>query len=761
MRIPPPVRRVRLGTILALLLLVTLVPLGLFAGWLVFSSWQQQQAVVNEQNVQRARAASVAIDQEVQSTIAALKALANLTAIDPSNLMPFHDAAASMLEVNRAWQAVRLVEPNAHVLVDTAVPFGQPSKLVSDDWVRAVRSTMRPAVSSGARDPVTGQLFVSVAVPVTRDGHLSYVLSARILTSELREILRRQQAPPDGVLALLDSNLTLIARTRSEDIYLGRKPTDDFVAALKTSREGARRSRLLEGVPAYSAWSQSSLTGWTVGLGLPASGVDGPILRSLLMLVTVGVSILGAGLILTIIVRWRIVRALVSAVAASRGVARGTPLPEWTSRITEFNDLADGLRDAGTILERRLQERDEAEQKRERVAGDLERALTREHAARRTAEMMSRAKDEFVATVSHELRTPLNAIYGWVAMLRMGALDAAGQAKALEVIDRNTRVQAQLIDDLLDMARVIRGTVRLEMHPVDVATVIESAVDAMKPAADARRVTIGLEASPGVACVSGDASRLQQVFWNLLSNSIKFSEAGDEVHVALRQDADDAVVTVRDTGAGIDPAFLPHVFDRFRQEKSGVTREHAGLGLGLSLVRHLVELHGGTVTAESGGKSRGSTFTVRLPLIGAQAREESLADLESQAPDVLPNALEHLYILAVDDDPDARELVTAVLTRAGAEVTSVASVREAIASIDGRPPDVVITDIAMPHATGFDLVRELRADPRWSEIPIVALTAYARAEDRAQALALGLTAHMGKPFAPRALIALVAEVGRK
>jgi len=311
------------------------------------------------------------------------------------------------------------------------------------------------------------------------------------------------------------------------------------------------------------------------------------------------------------------------------------------------------------------------------------------------------------------------------------------------------------------MARVIRGTVRLEMHPVDIATVIESAVDAMKPAADARRVTIGVEASAGVACVSGDASRLQQVFWNLLSNSIKFSDAGDEVRVTLRPDADDAVVTVRDTGAGIDPAFLPHVFDRFRQEKSDVTREHAGLGLGLSLVRHLVELHGGTVTAESGGKSRGSMFTVRLPLIRARAREESLSDLEGQAPEVVPNALEHLYILAVDDDPDARELVAAVLTRAGAEVTSVASVREAIASIDGRPPDVVVTDIAMPHATGFDLVRELRADPRWREMPIVALTAYARAEDRAQALALGLTAHMGKPFAPRALIALVAEVGRK
>ena len=756
-----PFRQVRLGTILALLLFVTLVPLGLFAGWLVYGSWQQQQALVNVQNVQRVRAVLVAIDQEVQSSITALNALAILVPIDPGNLRPFYDAAADMLEVQTGWQAVHLVEPNAHVVVNTAVPFGQPSKLVKDDWVRAVRDTNRPAVSSATRDPQTDHWFVSIAVPVVRAGHLWYILSARIPASTFSDILRRQQAPPDGVLGLLDADLTLFARTRSEEAYLGHKPTAEFIAATRSAREGAQRSRLLEGVPSFSAWSQSSLTGWTIGLGLPAAAVDRPILRSLLMLVAVGVSILGGGLLLTFFVRWRIVRALVEAVAAARGVARGAPAPAWTSRVTEFSDLAEGLRDAGVILERRLEERDEAEQRRAKVASDLERALTREHAARRTAEMMSRAKDEFVATVSHELRTPLNAIFGWVAMLRMGALDAAGQAKALEVIERNTRVQAQLIEDLLDMARVIRGTVRLEMHPVDVACAIESAVDAVRPAADTRRVNLRVDAPAGVAYVSADASRLQQIFWNLISNAIKFSEAGDEVRISLQQEDDDAVVAVSDTGAGIDPAFLPHVFDRFRQEKSDVTREHAGLGLGLSLVHHLVELHGGSVSAESGGKSRGSTFTVRLPLIGGEPREGSTGALDGQAPEVPPNALQHIHVLAVDDDADAREFVAAVLKGAGADVTSVASVGEAIASLDIRRPDVVVTDIAMPHATGFDLVQQLHADPRWCEIPVVALTAYGRAEDRAQALSLGFTAHMGKPFAPRALVALVAEVGRK
>jgi PAS domain S-box-containing protein len=390
-------------------------------------------------------------------------------------------------------------------------------------------------------------------------------------------------------------------------------------------------------------------------------------------------------------------------------------------------------------------------------------ALEREQAARRAAESLSRAKDEFVATVSHELRTPLNAIFGWVAMLKMASLDQAGREKALDVIERNTRVQAQLIEDLLDMARFIRGTVRLELHPVDLAAVLESAVDAVKPAADARRVVMTVHAPRGIAIVAGDAGRLQQVAWNLLSNSIKFSEAGDQVEATLDVEGDDAVLRVKDTGSGIDPAFLPHVFDRFRQEISDVTREHAGLGLGLSLVRHLTELHGGRVTAQSEGKDRGATFTVRLPLIGTRAdgdvtfgtTEDAISRQE------LADALDGLDVLVVDDEPDARELTAAILQQAGAHVRAAASAREALDLLEAHTPALVVTDIAMPHATGFDLVENLRADPRWLALPVIAVTAYARAEDKARALALGVHAHVGKPFSPRTLVAVAAELARR
>ena len=887
---------------------MTIVPLGLFAGRLVFTSWQQQQDLVNGQNVERARAISVAVDQEVHSTITALNALAVLASIDPDNLRPFYDSAARMLLLQPGWQAVRLVEPGSRVVVNTAVPFGEESALVNDDWIRRVRDTRRPAVSSVRRDPATGQFFVAIGVPVPRDGPLRYVLGARILAAEFSGVLLRQQAPADGVVALMDGDLTILARTRAEDMYIGGKPHPDFAGAVRSAPEGALRSTLLEGTPSFSAWSRSPVTGWTVGLGLPAAAVDGPIRNSLWLLVAVGVTILGGGLLLAFVVRWRIVRAQVAAVAAARSLARGEPAARWTSRVAEFNDLAEGLRDAGAILERRLKERDEAERERARSASELEDALIREHAARvtgernearllvtlrsigdaviatdaegrvtvinpvaqtltgwsepdaigapidavfvtlddrtrqpnpsplsqfpasgtgvtlpsqavliardgreipigdsaspirtasgtflglvvvfrdttaerdaerqrvaafereqaarRTAESLSRAKDEFVATVSHELRTPLNAIFGWVAMLKIGALDAAGQTKALDVIDRNTRVQAQLIDDLLDMARVIRGTVRLEMQPVDLAAVVESAVDAVKPAADARRVSLRVHAPRGAALVSGDASRLQQITWNLLSNAIKFSNGGDEVDVSLGQEGDDAVLRVRDTGAGIDPIVsaaclraLP-AGDVRRDARARGARPRA---VARPPSRRAARRHGHRGEPR---ETLGATFTVRLPLIGVHVTGQLDLDTadSTQLPESIARTLQNVYVLAVDDDADARELVAAVLSQAGAQAVSASSVREAIASMESRLPDVVITDIAMPHATGFDLVRQLRATPQWCEIPVIALTAYARAEDRAQALSLGFAAHLGKPFSPRALVALVAEVGRR
>ena len=367
---------------------------------------------------------------------------------------------------------------------------------------------------------------------------------------------------------------------------------------------------------------------------------------------------------------------------------------------------------------------------------------------------MSRAKDEFIATVSHELRTPLNAIFGWVSLLRTGTLDPSRYGHALDVIERNTRAQAQLVEDLLDMSRVIQGNVRLGMEPLDLAVVLDAAIESLKPTADARQIAIVSSAPHGLAFVSGDQGRLQQVVWNMLSNALKFTPPGGRIETRVTAADGDAVVRISDTGEGIAAEFLPHVFDRFRQENAAVTRTHSGLGLGLSLVRHLVELHGGTIQAHSDGKGKGATFVVRLPLLGAAASRASDATVDPALPHV--NTIRGRRILIVDDDLDTRELAKEALTQAGVCATTAASAEEALEMIAADPFDAIIADIGMPLVSGYDLVKRLRANAVTAGIPAVALTAYGGAEARDAALAAGFSAYVRKPYDPRALVALLS-----
>jgi signal transduction histidine kinase len=420
---------------------------------------------------------------------------------------------------------------------------------------------------------------------------VKYVLTARLHAEAFSEILRRQSVAPGGVVALLDGEHKIIARTQNEDKYVGGHATSDFEAHARVGSEGSWRSTTLEGTQVYAAWSRSPLTGWTIGIGMPAEPVAGPVRRSFRALVAAGACMCVAALVLALLLGRDIVRGQTRAAAAARALARGERPAAFASHIIETQELADGLAEAAAILEQRLHERDRAQAE------------------------ANRAKDEFVATVSHELRTPLNAIFGWVSLLRTASLDAPRTAHALDVIERNTRAQAQLVEDLLDMSRAVQGTVRLEAEPLDLAVVLEGALESLKPTIDARQMTVATDAPRGRALVSGDQGRLQQVVWNLLSNALKFTPPGGHIDARVTTEGDEAIVRVSDSGEGIAKEFLPHVFDRFRQENAAVTRTHSGLGLGLSLVRHLVELHGGRIDAASDGKGKGAAFTVRLPLL--------------------------------------------------------------------------------------------------------------------------------------------------
>jgi len=401
----------------------------------------------------------------------------------------------------------------------------------------------------------------------------------------------------------------------------------------------------------------------------------------------------------------------------------------------------------------------------QKSAEERKSLLESERAARTAAERMSDVKDEFLATLSHELRTPLNAILGWAQVLRSGTKDQADYRKGLETIERNARMQNQLIEDLLDMSRITSGKLRLDVQQVQPVPIIEAAVETVRPAADAKNIRLETFLDPAAGPISGDPGRLQQVIWNLLSNAIKFTPKNGKVQILLERVSSHIEISVADTGVGVKPEFIQHLFERFRQADASTTRTHGGLGLGLSIVKSLVELHGGTVWVKSPGEGQGTTVTVHLPLTAVHRRVNTQERLHLQAEHVRPTnfiaaELSGLRVLVVDDHPDARDLIKRVLEDCSAVVITASTAAEALALVERQRPDVLISDIGMPDSDGFELLRRVRAlgPAQGGKVPAIALTAFARSEDRTRALRAGFLVHVSKPVDPSELVATVASV---
>jgi len=401
---------------------------------------------------------------------------------------------------------------------------------------------------------------------------------------------------------------------------------------------------------------------------------------------------------------------------------------------------------------------------RKRAEEERKLLLESAQAARAEADVANSIKDEFLATLSHELRTPLTSILGWSHLLDNGKLDEEAAKRAVETIVRNAEAQKLLIDELLDISRIIIGKLRLDVGPVQLAPMLESIVDGMRPAADARNIQLRTALDQSVDPMFGDPDRLQQVFWNLLSNAIKFTSKGGKVLVRLERADSNLEITISDTGQGIARELLPYVFDRFRQSDSSSSRTHGGLGLGLAIVRQLVELHGGTVSAESPGEGEGSTFKVRLPVRSVRQEPDDRANSVVKIPDEVSTkpvpSLDGMNVLVVDDDWDSRELVTVVLKASGAEVVSVTSAIEALRELALRRFDVLLSDVGMAEMDGYALISQIRQLPaeRGGKIPAAALTAYAGIENQRRALSAGYQVHISKPIGPSELITAVARL---
>jgi len=430
-------------------------------------------------------------------------------------------------------------------------------------------------------------------------------------------------------------------------------------------------------------------------------------------------------------------------------ITRGMPLFSGTGSFLGF---------MGGCID--IHERKEAEK-------DSEALLKVEQRARLEAERTALLKDEFLATVSHEMRTPLTAMLGWVQLLRNGTLSQDAVPHALETIERNARAQAKLIDDLLDMSRILSGRLRLDVQQVQPAEIVEAAISAAEPAATAKSVRIVSDLDPHTGPIVGDPTRLQQIIWNLLNNAIKFTPAKGTVTVKLKRDEYSLDIRVTDTGEGITPEFLPHVFDRFRQQDASTVRRHQGLGLGLAIVKQLVELHGGSVEAHSEGVGHGATFVVHLPISPAMPGRiratPPLAATERPRDDIPLPSLLGTKVLVVDDDADARELLRSILAQSGASVRTAGSAAEAIQQFEARLPDVLVSDIGMPGKDGYDLIRQIRALSTESggHVPALALTAFARSDDRRRAIGAGFHMHLAKPVEPAELVTVVSSLAHR
>ncbi|MCD8486210.1 MAG: response regulator [Desertifilum sp.] len=401
---------------------------------------------------------------------------------------------------------------------------------------------------------------------------------------------------------------------------------------------------------------------------------------------------------------------------------------------------------------------------RKRVEQERTLLLAREQEARAQAEAANRLKDEFLATLSHELRSPLNAMLGWTRLLNTRKFDEQRTAQAMQTIERSARAQAQLVEDLLDVSRIIQGKLRLNIRPVQLAEAIAAAIETIRPAAEAKQIEIQTAFEDPVGEVAGDFDRLQQIVWNLLSNAIKFTPKQGQVRVELQSVNSHIELNVSDTGQGIKADFLPYVFDRFRQADSSITRSYSGLGLGLAIVRHLVELHGGTVGASSAGEDRGATFTLKFPLMSASVETPAIPRIST--PTINPAldgnlpCLQGIRVLVVDDEVDTRDYLGFVLEQCQAEVWVAASAQDAIAALGQFKPNVLVSDIGMPQEDGYTFIRKVRAlsKEQGGEIPAIALTAYARTEDRKQAIASGFQLHLSKPIEPKELAVGVASL---
>jgi signal transduction histidine kinase len=719
---------------LFLLVAAALLPLTIVSALALLYLYRQSREQAERSVLEVARAMSIAVDAELGRTSAVLEVLSSSLSLDEDNLANFYERARRAHDGQRFWLALILFDGSGRQLINTAFAYGAPlPEAVESESLHETVAARRPLVGYLAKGP-RGAWGVPVRVPILRGNQVRYVLTAAVDPRAVLEVLERTRVPGEWVIAVSDAKNIRVARTVGQEQLVGTPFSPTLMEMMTSgSREGTGVTRNSEGVDVFTSFTRSTETRWVTAVGLPVSGVEANARRSFYTF--------GAGLLLSVAL----------GLAAALVIGRSVSEP-----MDELRQLAVGMgsREGARMLETDVREIQDvaaaladSERERQRAEAEREDLLRSEQAARAVAERANRAKDEFLAMLGHELRNPLGAISNAAALLSDGRLSEDRRGQAGEIIARQTKHLTRLTDDLLDAGRAVMGKIVLQRHPVDLAACARQTLAALRSSSRTQRHRVAEDLEP--VWIDADAIRIDQVVGNLVVNAVKYSPPGSQIRVSVRREGNEAVLRVADEGIGIPPELAPRVFDLFVQGDRDLDRAQGGLGIGLTLVRRLAEMHGGSATLKSDGDDRGSEFVVRIPAIEAPALKASHDARPGQG-------IRARDILVVEDNADARETLRVILEMHGHRVHVESDGESGLATALREKPDVMLVDVGLPRMDGYEVARRVRAADGWPHRPLlVAITGYGQESDRRLALEAGFDAHVAKPAEPDTLLGLI------
>lgn len=692
-----------------------------------------------------ARATALIVDREMASSVAALEQLAKSPYLENGDLQGFYRQAMLLNKRNTSWTV--LLEANGKQLVNTAFPFGEklpPPAGALTGLAQQAMASEKPMASDLLLGPATKRMLTVLFVPVPVHGGKRYLLTQAFTVEFFNDAVSQPRTPRNWVVGIIGRDGRFIARSHRAGERVGHAASADLMAAARVQNEGLLRHLTAEGTDAYDAFTHSDVSGWTIGVAAPVESIEATARRAvgvaaLGLLMAIAFAVMGAAFL-----GERLVQAIGRACEAAVALGHGATPKLASSHVLELDQLHTALAEASDILAR-------SQASRMQTEGEREGLLQGEYQARLRAEDENIGKDQFLAMLGHELRNPLAAINGAIALSERCGHGTAAAADARAVIQRQSGHLTRLVDDLLDMSRIAGGKISLETQPLDLGEIARPCLESLRTTGRTAGYEIKVTTVP--VWVEGDPARLEQIVNNLLVNALKFTPRGGLVELTVGSSASEAALTVKDSGVGISPELLPHIFEVFVQGPASPDRAQGGLGLGLALVRQLVSLHGGTVSAESAGLGQGSTFVVRLPRIAARA---------ALPPVALPVLAQgrRWRILLIEDNDDARRMMSRLLRLEGHEVSETSSATEGLLLTRSVKPDLAIVDIGLEEMTGYEIAQRLRGDAATQTMGLIALTGYGQEEDRQNALTAGFDFHLVKPADVNHLLEVIDRCGQ-